>query len=168
MNRHANHKVSGFTLVELVTIIVILGIIAAIAAPRFFGRTGFDNRGFYDQVISTVRYAQKTAIAQRRFVCVTFPSTNQISLAQGTTNACGGALVSPSGDSYPLAPPANNTATFSPAPPAFSFDCLGRPRDTVTPATCGDTAGILLVGPTITISNYAPSIIVERETGYVN
>ena len=36
----------GFTLTELITIIVILGIISAVAAPRFFDRNVFESRGF--------------------------------------------------------------------------------------------------------------------------
>jgi len=34
------HKQSGFTLVELVIVIVVLGILAAVAVPRFFDFTG--------------------------------------------------------------------------------------------------------------------------------
>lgn len=65
----------GFSLTELITIIVILGIISAVAAPRFFDRNVFESRGFYDQVISTLRYAQKIAIAQRTSVCVVDTAT---------------------------------------------------------------------------------------------
>ena len=162
MNKHAHQEISGFTLVELVTIIVILGILAALAAPRFFGRTDFDNRGFYDQVISTLRYAQKSAIAQRRFVCVTF-GTSSVTLTQGATNSCGGALAMPSGETSLT----STKATFS-ASPDFNFDCLGRPRTVGGGALCEDAAGIKTAPTTISITNYATAIIVERETGYVH
>ena len=156
-----NHLSSerGFTITELITVIVILGILAAVAAPRFFDRNVFDSRGFYDQVKSTVRYAQKSAIAQRRFVCVTFPANNQISLSYGTTNACAdGVLASPSGDSYPLV---SKNATFNPTPGGFGFSALGRPVN---------AAGVALtVAPIITVRDYeATPIRVEVETGYVH
>ena len=73
----------GVTLVELVSVIVILGILSAVAAPRFISSDAFRSRGFYDQATATVRYAQKIAIAQRRpvFVCVNAPAVGDISVS---------------------------------------------------------------------------------------
>jgi len=53
----------GFTIVELIMVIVILGIISAVALPRFFDRMTFDGRFYFEEVLSSVRYAQKLAVA---------------------------------------------------------------------------------------------------------
>ena len=40
----------GFTLIELVTVIVIGGILAAVAGPRFFTQTGYSQRGYTEEL----------------------------------------------------------------------------------------------------------------------
>ncbi|EXF45535.1 fimbrial protein pilin [Pseudomonas sp. BAY1663] len=56
-------KQRGFTIVELIMVIVILGIISAVAVPRFFDRKVFDERFYFEEILSAVRYAQKLAVA---------------------------------------------------------------------------------------------------------
>ncbi|NOQ93958.1 MAG: prepilin-type N-terminal cleavage/methylation domain-containing protein [Methylophaga sp.] len=56
-------KQQGFTLVELILVIVLLSILSAVALPRFFSRSTFDERVFFDGALSAMRYAQKLAVA---------------------------------------------------------------------------------------------------------
>jgi MSHA pilin protein MshC len=58
-------------MVELIMVILLAGILAAVAASRFYSRTGFDVASFADTARGMVRYAQKLAIAQNRTVWVT-------------------------------------------------------------------------------------------------
>ncbi|OGS99706.1 MAG: hypothetical protein A3F73_08910 [Gallionellales bacterium RIFCSPLOWO2_12_FULL_59_22] len=142
-------------------IMVIVGILAAVAAPRFFDKSMFQSRGFADQVQATLRYAQKAAIAQHRVVCVAF-DTGSVSVTltidsdaapDGACNvAPAGNLHSPAGDaSYVITAP-DGIAFGTPSPTNFSFDALGRPS----------------TGQTLTIVGATGQIVVEAETGYVH
>jgi MSHA pilin protein MshC len=145
----------GFTLVELITVMVIVGIMAVAVLPRFFEKNTFDERGFHDQLISTLRFAQKTAIAQHRFVCVAF-AANSITLTYDTTPpssthttvTCPGTnLTSPTGETpYTVTAPSGVTISGG---TSFSFDALGRAS----------------VAQNITAP--LPAITVEAATGYV-
>jgi len=59
---------SGFTMIELVVTMSIIGIMAFVVLPRFDSLGGFDVRGAADQTASYLRFAQKSALAQRRHV----------------------------------------------------------------------------------------------------
>jgi MSHA pilin protein MshC len=52
----------GFTLVELVLVIVILGVIAVYAAPRF-DRDAFDAAAAADELTEAIRYTQEMAMS---------------------------------------------------------------------------------------------------------
>jgi MSHA pilin protein MshC len=153
-------KQRGFTLVEMITVIVIIGIVGVAAIPRFFNRNVFDSRGFYDQVISTLRYAQKTAVAQHRLVCVAF-TANTVTLTIDSTiprdGICDVALNSSTGAPYLVrAQPgvAFDTVLPAVAPVNFSFDALGSPFP--------DAKQV------ITVTGYATTITLEAGTGYVH
>lgn len=135
---------------ELITVIVIVGIMGAMVAPRFFDKNTFESRGFYDQTISTLRYAQKVAIAQHRFVCVDITSGNTITLTQGAGTVCGSPLVNPAGGAnYVITAPSGVTVSNA----SFYFDALGKPS---------------AAQPSLLVSGYATAITVEAETGYVH
>nr|WP_320049028.1 prepilin-type N-terminal cleavage/methylation domain-containing protein [uncultured Desulfuromonas sp.] len=63
-----SHK--GFTLVELVVVLVILGILSAVIAPRFFELDDYQSRAFRDELVSALRYAHKRAVASSQNVRV--------------------------------------------------------------------------------------------------
>jgi MSHA pilin protein MshC len=52
----------GFTLVELITVIVILGILSVFVLPRFLNSDRFEARTVQEQLISAARQAQQLAM----------------------------------------------------------------------------------------------------------
>lgn len=146
-------QLRGFTLVELIMVLVVIGVLAAAALPRFWDRQVFDSRGFYDQTLSVLRYAQKSAIAERRTVCVAFTSTTvtlTIAAAAGSS-VCGSNLASPDGAS-PFIVTAKTGVSFVAVPTNFQFNPLGQ-------AT---------IGQTILVANASGNIVIEQDTGYVH
>ena len=53
---------TGFTLLELVTTLVIIGILSAAAIPSLIDDQSFQERGYIDEIASTLRYARSVAI----------------------------------------------------------------------------------------------------------
>ena len=82
-------SLAGFTLVELIVVIVLVGILSVVAMPRFFDKT-FEEAGFHDGVKAAVQHARRTAIASRRFVCVNVTvgtgSAGNVALFRDTTS----------------------------------------------------------------------------------
>jgi MSHA pilin protein MshC len=162
---------SGFTLVELITVMILIGILAVVATPRL-GDSGFRERGFRDAVVAAVSHARLTAVASRRFVCVTLvPGTGPsatLSIARDVADP----------DTNPTAPVNCAAAVPLPAPSdscgatnqvcapsgvalggttSLIFDPLGT---SVTSAKTVTTAAI------ITVSNQ-PNVTLQSDTGYV-
>jgi MSHA pilin protein MshC len=156
-------RAKGFTLIELVMVMVMLGVLAVFAAPRMFNRNDFEARGFHDQTLGVLRFAQKTAIAQRRAVCVVF-TANSVTLTIANAEAiaaCANPLNGPTGLATLTAP---TNVTYTAAPVAFRFDGLGQPLPPLPP--------LLPLGPpaprNIQVVNTGRTIIVEEVTGYVH
>lgn len=60
---------SGFTTIELITSLVIIGIVAVVAIPRMNNTDAFKERSFHDALRSALDYARKSAVAARRYTC---------------------------------------------------------------------------------------------------
>lgn len=163
----AARSMRGFTLIELIMVIVMLGILAVYAAPRMFDNKDVYARGFHDETLAYLRYAQKTAIAQRRTVCVTFPSSSSLTLgiaAAAATLDCSvpGTMTGPkvSTASATLTAKAGSGVAYSSAPTSLNFNGLGQPTT---------SAGVALTtARTIQVVGVGSGITIEPATGYVH
>jgi MSHA pilin protein MshC len=170
MNRARSLR--GFTLVELIVVLIVVGILAVIAIPRFTGVGAYNNMGYTDRVMESLRYAQKQAIAKRRNVCVVFDAatttvTFRFASAAGSAINCDTNLTGPAGQTvFSVTPESKSVVTFSASPGSFAFDALGRPIASTSAGVVGTALSVVQV---ITITGEGSrSFSVEPETGYVH
>jgi len=108
----------GFTLVELVTCIVILGVLAAVAGPRFLDYQPYQQRGYVDEVESAIRYAQRVAVASGCPVAFSVDASGYTALQQSRTGTlCSGGWSVPVSrtDGTPLSGTPPTGVSLSPA-----------------------------------------------------
>lgn len=155
----ARRGARGFTLIELVMVILILGILAVFVLPRIDLTRGFEEVGLHDAVRSTLEYARKSAVAERRNVRVTLAGNNLTLTIDNVGPETGGAGTFPRALALPTPDrrcggPVNQLC--SPpgvalgGPATLDFSPLGRPS----------------AAATYTVTDQ-PDILVEAETGHV-
>lgn len=140
----------GFSFVELIIVLVIVGTLAAFAIPKLVDRGGFDLSGYAQELASGLRYGQKYAFAAG---CPVRATINSGGFSLHHSSTCG------AGDFVVLLPhptksggytvPAPAGITLSPAG-TFSFLGTGEASTTVT-ITLTSSAGsrqVAIIGPT--------------------
>lgn len=142
-HRHLPVFQSGFTLIELVVVILLVGILSFVAIPRFFQTSGFTERNAAEEILTAFRYAQQLAMSRGGNVQVVINGNNyQIQIA-------GTPVANPNGSgTYNVNLPGGITATNT----AITFDNLGRPTPNVQ--------ANIVVG--------AYTVRIEQETGYAH
>jgi MSHA pilin protein MshC len=141
----------GFTLIELILVLVLLGVLAVFAGPKVLNIGDLNARGFHDQTLGLLRFAQKAAIAQRRTVCVAFTQTSlTLTVASAAAiSTCNTALAGPAGAATVTA---RAGIQYTATPAGFSYDGLGQPS----------------AAQSFQVATVSRTITVEAQTGYAH
>lgn len=149
-----NHR--GFTLIELVSIIVILGIISVTVAPRFMGRSGFAELALRDEIIAAFRFAQQRAMYDQSGNCYRVViNSSGLQIERNSTTINSNHDISFAGDYQGLAADVNTTY----------FDGLGNAYTIDCPPAVGSSA--LVTATTINITGGEAVSLQVHPTGYI-
>jgi MSHA pilin protein MshC len=154
----------GFTLAELVMVLVLVGILAFFALPRLDFQSAFGERGFHDRLKAGLQFARKAAVAQRRYVCVSVTS----GVGGKVTFTIDNSLPeNASGCTAPLTLPAADTTSGCATSEICAGSSLSVSADNAS--FTFDPAGRMTAASKVTFTSTGqPPITVENETGYVH
>lgn len=71
-------RAAGFTLIELVMVIVLIGTLALLVLPRALDLTAWRLRAYADELGAELRSAQRLALQQRRPIVATINTTGVV------------------------------------------------------------------------------------------
>ena len=155
----------GFSLAELVIVIVLIGVLASVAGPRIVGGHAAQTEGFYRELTAAVRYAQKLAVATQCEVQVNIDAgTDTYALffpndADADSSTCDGSAAG--FGTNPVPSPALDGSFQGGTPKGvditgglvFFYDAVGRPSA---------SGAVSLAGTRVL------TLTVEPETGFVH
>ena len=149
----------GFTLLELVTVLLLVGVLSVVAIPKLQGAVTFRDDGWHDQLVAALHYAQKVAVSHRRLVCANVGATGVALSIAGTNPAttCSAAL--PGLDGQVLAADSKGGAAASIGPAGTVYF---QPSGRVTVDGSGNNS----TTRTIRIAGQ-PDIVLIGETAHV-
>ena len=171
-------KTAGFTLIELVMVLVLIGILAVFVAPKLGDVTSSNAGAFTDKLRADIRYAQNLAMTRNLRSRAYFNGTGTAppsgyAIVSSFTSTCTSfvAATDPAlSSSLTITLGTGSYANISVAPgtKCLEYDSLGRPYDCIGNLTICSS---VLSGMTVTIkagAAAAGSVTISQETGAVN
>jgi MSHA pilin protein MshC len=139
----------GFTMIEIIAVLLIIGIVAAVAVSRMGDTSAYDLAAQLEALKGHLRYAQSRAMGSNSPWGINMASTTTYYLFQGTGSTT--PVLLPGEDSTTVSLTAKNSdLTINSAPQRITFDGYGSPGTT-----------------TITVTTSGGNITVTKNTGFI-
>jgi len=141
----------GFTIIELVMVIVLLGTLSATAMPKFFSKNSYADRALFDDALHAASYAQKLAIATG---CPVLFSINSDAYTLRRSTTCNSEIYT-----LDVPHPSSGASQFSGGESDISL--TATPSSSITFSALGNASS----DATITVARKCFKIVAD--TGYV-
>jgi MSHA pilin protein MshC len=155
---------NGFTLIELIVVIMMLSILAVTVVPKFLSSKGFEEYTYRDELITKLRAIQLRTMQQTNNSKCQLIQVNASSIGLlATTPSATTCEASQLGESTTVTIDSNHTVSFtiSDGLSNFSFSPLGRPEAT----GCGNTTTPCEI--TVTVVGESSLTIKINSEGYI-
>ena len=147
-------RTNGFTLIELIMVLVVVGAISVFVVPRFFNQSTYDSLTFHQELKTAIRYAHKLSIASGCAVQVA-PTISSFALFYPDAGCSPPYTFGANAVSHPV-----KTGAYADTAPA-SVSIAGFGVFYFTPVGSPDVSG------TITVNPGGRTITVNAITGFV-
>jgi MSHA pilin protein MshC len=151
-----NKAYKGFTIIELVLVIVLMGILAVSVAPKMFNSNGFEEYAYQAELVATLRNIQLRAMQQTEDYVNDFGNGCHTVVVTSKKVTVGTSCnINTDNLDVPTVEVDNaHSLSFSPVM-SFTFDSMGRPT------SCNNPCQIQLV------ANDNLSVVIESE-GFIH
>lgn len=146
-------------MVELIGVMVLLGVVAAVALPKMDGAMALRGPAWRDQVLASLRSAHSLAQGHRRLVCAVL-ATGVVTLSIASVNpasSCNTALTGADGSAAYASESSGIALSVSPAGTVY-FQPDGR--------ITHDGAGTRLLNASVSVDSEAVIVLVG-DTGHI-
>ncbi|MBN1663710.1 MAG: type II secretion system protein [Deltaproteobacteria bacterium] len=152
MNRvrnNSNYRKNGFTMIEIIAVLLIIGILAVVVAVRMMDTGQADLSSQRDVIKNHLRYAQSRAMSTDSSWGVSFPTSKTYFLFRA--DAPSTPVLFPGEDSTTVnLTTKKSSLTITSAPQTVTFDDRGSPGTT-----------------SITVATNGGNIVVTKNTGFI-
>lgn len=157
------NKKNGFTLIELIVVIMMLSILAVTVVPKFLSSKGFEEYTYRDELITKLRAIQLRTMQQTKgSKCQVIQVNSSFIGLLATTPNASTCETNQLGESTSVTISNNHSVSFtiSDGLSSFSFTSLGRPEAT----GCGNSTIPCEITVTVVGEN-SLAIKISREIG---